>query len=82
VFAEELREDPHDLVANLLIGLLPQVSRTALLTLALISAGYRCSQRRQPIGRHRPGDLAADPPQQDADYQVGALRLADWPGVF
>lgn len=40
VFAEELREDPHDLIANLLIGLLPQVSRAALLTLALISAGY------------------------------------------
>jgi uncharacterized membrane protein (DUF2068 family) len=40
VFAEELGEDPHDFVANLLISLLPQVSRSALLTLALISAGY------------------------------------------
>jgi uncharacterized membrane protein (DUF2068 family) len=40
VFAEELGEDPHDFVANLLIGLLPQISRSALLTLALISAGY------------------------------------------
>jgi uncharacterized membrane protein (DUF2068 family) len=40
MFAEELGEDPHDFVANLLIRLLPQVSRSALLTLALISAGY------------------------------------------
>lgn len=40
VFAEELGEDPHDFLANLLISLLPQVSHSALLTLALISAGY------------------------------------------
>ena len=40
LFAEELREDPHDLLATLLIGFLPQVSRSALLTLALISAAY------------------------------------------
>jgi uncharacterized membrane protein (DUF2068 family) len=40
LFAEELQEDPHDLVANLLVRLVPQVSRTALLTLALISAAY------------------------------------------
>src|SRR5713226_2186089 len=40
LFGEELREDPHDLVANLLTGLLPQISRGALLSLAFISTGY------------------------------------------
>jgi uncharacterized membrane protein (DUF2068 family) len=40
LFADELHEDPHDLLANWLIGLLPQVSRAALLTLALISIAY------------------------------------------
>jgi uncharacterized membrane protein (DUF2068 family) len=39
VFANELREDPHDALANLLIGLLPQVSTTALLTLGLVAMG-------------------------------------------
>ncbi len=40
LFAAELREDPHDLLATFLIGLFPQVSRQALLTLLLISIGY------------------------------------------
>ena len=40
LFAEELREDPHDLIANLLIGLLPQVSRGALRSLTLIATAY------------------------------------------
>ncbi len=38
-FAGELREDPHDAPANLLIGFLPQVSTTALLTLGLVALG-------------------------------------------
>ena len=40
LFAEELREDPHDVIANLLIGLLPRISRGTLRFLALISTGY------------------------------------------
>ena len=40
VFAAELQEDPHDLLANFLIRLFPQVSRQALLTLWLLSTGY------------------------------------------
>ena len=40
LFAQELREDPHDFLASLLIGLLPEVSRRALVTLAFVSAGY------------------------------------------
>ena len=40
LFAQELREDPHDVIANLPIGWLPQVSRTTLLTLALLATGY------------------------------------------
>ncbi|HEU0168372.1 MAG TPA: DUF2127 domain-containing protein [Chloroflexota bacterium] len=40
VFAEELAEDPHDLVANLLLRFLPQISRQALLTLTGIAAAY------------------------------------------
>jgi uncharacterized membrane protein (DUF2068 family) len=40
VFADELREDPHDLLANLLIRLLPEVSRRTLLALAGVAAGY------------------------------------------
>jgi len=40
LFAEELREDPHDVIANLLIHWLPQISRTALLTLAAIATAY------------------------------------------
>jgi len=39
LFAAELREDPHDAAANLLIGFLPQVSTTALLTLGLVALG-------------------------------------------
>ena len=38
LFAGELQEDPHDLAANLLIGLFPEVSRSALMTLTLVSA--------------------------------------------
>lgn len=40
LFAAELEEDPHDLLATFLIGLFPQVSRQALLTLLLVSTGY------------------------------------------
>jgi uncharacterized membrane protein (DUF2068 family) len=50
LFAAELREDPHDLLANWLIRLLPQVSRSALLTLALISLGYLMLQSVEAAG--------------------------------
>ena len=50
LFADELREDPHDLLATWLIGLLPQVSRSALLTLALISTGYLLLHVIEAIG--------------------------------
>ena len=53
LFAEELREDPHDLLATWLIGLVPQVSRTALLTLAFISVGYLVLQTIEAAGLWR-----------------------------
>jgi uncharacterized membrane protein (DUF2068 family) len=40
LFSQELREDPHDVLANLLIRLVPEVSRTTLSALTLVSAGY------------------------------------------
>lgn len=50
LFADELREDPHDLLANLLISLIPQVSRTALVTLAAIAGGYLVLNLIEAIG--------------------------------
>ncbi len=40
LFAGELREDPRDRVALLLIGLIPSVSRSTLLSLSLASCAY------------------------------------------
>ena len=49
-FANELREDPHDALANLLIGLLPQVSATALLTLGLVALGDMLLHAVEAVG--------------------------------
>ena len=40
LFAGELTEDPHDLMARLLLRLVPQVDPRALLTLGLAAGGY------------------------------------------
>src|SRR5690242_11375178 len=40
LFAGELAEDPHDLLVSILVRLVPQVNRTALLTAGIAASGY------------------------------------------
>ena len=50
IFAGELREDPHDRLALLAIDLVPGVSKSVLLALALASIGYLLLEVIEAVG--------------------------------
>jgi len=50
VFAGELREDPHDRLALLAFNLVPIVSKSVLLALALASIGYLVLEAIEAVG--------------------------------